>query len=123
MATSEDFKFVPGDVVEHRKGGEYTVINVATIEATGQRCYVYESRDREVWVRPVGEMEDGRFRRKTTERQLTAEAEADREDFVREHGRDGNCSCHISPPCGSCMHPGNPLNQDECDECWEDVPC
>lgn len=49
---------------------------------------------------------------------LTQEAEADRLDFVRDYS-DGNCSCHISPPCGSCTHPGNPRNQDEDDNCWE----
>jgi hypothetical protein len=53
------------------------------------------------------------------ERTLTAEAQADRDDFVSHYGRDGNCSCHLSAPCGSCMHPGNPMQQDECEECWE----
>jgi hypothetical protein len=50
---------------------------------------------------------------------LTPEAEAERVQF---HA-DGypNCSCHISPPCGSCTHPGNPLNQDEDDSCWIEV--
>jgi len=49
---------------------------------------------------------------------LTAEAEADRDDFERDyHG--GNCSCHLGfAPCGSCTHPGNPHNQDD-DSCWE----
>lgn len=48
-------------------------------------------------------------------RVLTPEAEADRAAFERE----GNCcSCHVSPPCSSCTHPGNPLNQDEDDSCW-----
>lgn len=47
-------------------------------------------------------------------------AEAERSDFHREHG-DGNCYCFISPPCDSCNHPGNPRNQEECDECWEPV--
>lgn len=47
-----------------------------------------------------------------TERELTEEAEADRADFIREY-RGGNCSCHLSLPCGSCTHPGNPLNQED----------
>lgn len=51
---------------------------------------------------------------------LTDLAEAERSDFHRKHG-DGNCSCFISPPCGSCTHPGNPRNQEECDECWVPV--
>lgn len=55
----------------------------------------------------------------TRERQLTAEAEAERDDFEREHGYSGNCSCHIAPPCGSCTHPGNPRNQAEDESAWE----
>lgn len=49
---------------------------------------------------------------------LTAAAQADREDFESKFGNDGNCSCHISAPCRSCTHPGNPIQQDA-DECWE----
>lgn len=37
---------------------------------------------------------------------LTAEAEDDRLNFVSEYGYEGNCSCHLSPPCGSCLHQG-----------------
>jgi hypothetical protein len=51
---------------------------------------------------------------------LTPEAEAERAYFEREYGRDGNCSCHISPPCDCCIHPGNPLNQAEDENCWVD---
>lgn len=53
---------------------------------------------------------------------LTLEAEADRAEFESYYGRDGNCSCHISPPCNSCTHPGNPMNQEEDDRCWEPGP-
>lgn len=55
-----------------------------------------------------------------TVRQLTAEGQADRDDFMMLYG-GGNCSCHISPPCESCIHPGNPNNQAEDDSCWEVV--
>lgn len=48
---------------------------------------------------------------------LTEEAEAESEDFYRVYD-GGNCSCHISPPCSSCMHPGNPLNLQEDDSAW-----
>lgn len=48
---------------------------------------------------------------------LTDEAEAEYASFYHEYG-DGNCSCHISAPCGSCTHPGNPLNQAEDDTAW-----
>jgi hypothetical protein len=51
------------------------------------------------------------------DRELTKDAQLDRDDFTREYG-DGNCSCHLSPPCNSCIHPGNPINQAEDDECW-----
>lgn len=50
---------------------------------------------------------------------LTAEAQDERDDFDRGRREYGGCSCHISPPCGYCTHPGNPLNQDEDDDCWE----
>jgi hypothetical protein len=58
----------------------------------------------------------------TRQRQLTAEAEAERDDFERAYGLGGNCACHISPPCGSCSHPGNPRNQAEDETAWEPVP-
>lgn len=32
---------------------------------------------------------------------------------------DGDCSCHISPPCGSCLDPGNPLQLENNDDAWE----
>ena len=32
-----------------------------------------------------------------------------------------NCSCHISPPCSSCVHEGNPANLEETPEAWERV--
>jgi hypothetical protein len=51
---------------------------------------------------------------------LTAEAQAEREAFDAEYDR-GNCSCHVSPPCGSCLHPGNPNNQVEDDSAWEPI--
>lgn len=54
------------------------------------------------------------------ERELTEDAQADRADFRSYYG-DGNCSCHLRPPCGSCTHPGNPMNQDEDDSCWIEV--
>lgn len=49
--------------------------------------------------------------------QLTEAAEAEAHDFQRLYG-SGNCSCHISPPCGSCTHPGNPMNLEEDDDAW-----
>lgn len=50
-------------------------------------------------------------------RTLTPEAQADRDDFERYAREHGGCSCHISPPCGYCSHPGNPLCQDD-ESCW-----
>lgn len=53
-------------------------------------------------------------------RELMPWAEDERADFVGRYGYDGNCSCHISPPCGSCVHPGNPLNLECTEEAWGD---
>lgn len=48
---------------------------------------------------------------------LTDISQAERDDF---YSLDyGGCSCFISPSCNFCVHPGNPRNQDEFDECWE----
>jgi hypothetical protein len=41
-------------------------------------------------------------------------------DFYNRYG-NGNCSCHISPPCGSCTHEGNPRNLEETPEAWGEV--
>lgn len=62
----------------------------------------------------------GEEREERPVRVLTDGAEKDREAFHAEYG-DGNCACHISPPCSSCTHPGNPLNQ-EGDEFWRELP-
>lgn len=53
-------------------------------------------------------------------RVLTPKAQEDRTNFKAEYGSAGNCSCHINPPCNSCLHPGNPFNQED-DSCWEEV--
>lgn len=54
-------------------------------------------------------------------RELTPEAEVERNQFERECGHYG-CSCFISPPCGWCTHPGNPHNQEEDETAWCEVP-
>lgn len=48
---------------------------------------------------------------------LTKEAQIDRDAFERD---SQGCTCFISPPCSHCMHPGNPINQDEDESCWEE---
>lgn len=48
---------------------------------------------------------------------LTPAAQADRDEFDWRYD-GGNCSCHISAPCSSCTHPGNPQNQEDDPECW-----
>ncbi len=50
--------------------------------------------------------------------ELTPAAQADRDDFDADTAACG-CTCFISPPCGFCTHPGNPLNQDEDESCWQ----
>lgn len=42
------------------------------------------------------------------------------DEFIDIYGwEEGNCSCHINPPCSSCIHEGNINNLYECDEAWE----
>lgn len=53
--------FAPGDVVRHRNCSEYRIVGRCTIEATMDDCYAYRDTEGHMWVRPVGEMEDGRF--------------------------------------------------------------
>ena len=49
---------------------------------------------------------------------LTPGAQVERDAFEAYYGTGGDCSCHMSPPCGSCTHPGNPLNQEEDPSAW-----
>ena len=51
---------------------------------------------------------------------LSERGQRQRGEFNRRYD-GGNCSCHLSAPCGSCTHPGNPRNQEEDDEAWERV--
>ena len=48
---------------------------------------------------------------------LTEEAEDRIANFERQWGHSG-CTCFISPPCGWCTDPDNPLNVHEEDEAW-----
>ena len=54
------------------------------------------------------------------ERKLTDDAQLDRDDFYNSFENYRECTCFISPPCSWCVHPGNPHNQEEDDECWVD---
>ena len=36
------------------------------------------------------------------------------QDYYEYHG----CSCHNNPPCGYCVHPGNPLNLEDTPDAW-----
>lgn len=56
-------KFGTDDLVRHRKGGNYLIEGHCLIESTRQDCYIYRGEDGCRWVRPVAEMEDGRFTR------------------------------------------------------------
>jgi len=52
-------------------------------------------------------------------KELMPWAQAEADDFYSSYGNgDGNCSCHISPPCSSCTHPGNPLNLENDPFAW-----
>lgn len=52
---------------------------------------------------------------------LSTQAQDDRDEY-EALARHTSCSCHISPPCGLCTHPGNPMNQAEDEEAWVEVP-
>lgn len=54
-------EFKPLDVVTHHKGGRYVILMLCKIEATGEPAYAYKGEDGQVWIRPVDEMDDGRF--------------------------------------------------------------
>ena len=48
---------------------------------------------------------------------LTEEGQALADEFEEMYA-DGCCSCHINPPCGWCVHPGNPHNLAEMPDAW-----
>ena len=50
--------------------------------------------------------------------ELTQAAQIIRDEFEFMYGEGGRCSCHINPPCNSCIHPGNPANQEEDEDSW-----
>lgn len=52
---------------------------------------------------------------------LKPEYEDLKAEFEDRYG-DCGCSCHISPPCNACIHPGNPLCLENTPEAWEDIP-
>lgn len=61
-------------------------------------------------------------------KQLTEAAQYDRDEFnARDHEygvslADRGCICFTGcAPCSFCMHPGNPMNQAEDDDAWEEV--
>jgi hypothetical protein len=63
MADPDAGLFKPGAKLKHLKtGGFYQVVLLASIEATLEPAYVYESmQSHDFWIRPQAEMEDGRF--------------------------------------------------------------
>jgi hypothetical protein len=63
MADPDAGLFKPGTKLKHIKtGGFYKVVMLANVEATLEPAYVYESlQSHDFWIRPQGEMEDGRF--------------------------------------------------------------
>lgn len=53
-------------------------------------------------------------------RRLTKEGEELRKEYERHFASTG-CSCHISPPCPACLHPGSPWNLEVSEDLWEEV--
>lgn len=57
-------RFPVGTYLRHVKGGLYRVVGTperCRIEKTGEPAYAYLGEDGDIWVRPQGETEDGRF--------------------------------------------------------------
>ena len=57
-------EFKQGDVVRHLKTGNvYQIITDARLESTLEDVFVYRAlaAEKSTWVRPKGEMQDGRF--------------------------------------------------------------
>lgn len=85
-------------------------LDVSTAELMAEhtdRC-IHVAKDNGLW--PI-----------KAEPELTDEAQDDRASFEHEYGAAGNCSCHRNAPCGSCTHPGNPMNQED-PSCWKVQP-
>ena len=54
-------------------------------------------------------------------KELTPDAQSERDNFVEHYG-NGGCTCFKGhPPCSSCTHPGNPRNQEEDETAWQPV--
>lgn len=57
--------FSVGDKIQHRKGGQYTIVltplDRLVIEATSEAAYAYRGDSGTLWVRSKTETEDGRF--------------------------------------------------------------
>jgi len=53
--------FAPNDIVIHKNGSEYKIIGRCTIESNLTDSYAYRDKHGQMWIRPVSEMEDGRF--------------------------------------------------------------
>jgi hypothetical protein len=51
---------------------------------------------------------------------LTAEGQKLQDEFDALY-IEGDCRCHIIPPCHYCTHPGNPTNLAEREDLWEEV--
>jgi len=55
-----------GEIWRHYKGGEYTIICCAEMEATREIMVVYQSADGNRWIRPIARWHDivanGRYR-------------------------------------------------------------
>lgn len=52
------------------------------------------------------------------DKMLTEQAQKDRDEFYKIHN-SSICSCTDEVICEVCSHPGNPLNQEYDEGCWQ----
>jgi len=83
-------RIIKGHTYEHRKGGLYVVIDDGLLESDGTEVVIYRAvSDQQVWVRPIVEFADGRFKEVTDDpwpRATLPDYDALNQRYVREDG-------------------------------------
>jgi hypothetical protein len=84
--------FKPGNVVRHRNGTLYLILQLAKLEWNLEEAYVYKPLREplgDIWVRPKKEMEDGRFELTIANYMVALESFIKKEKLrIRKHLKD-----------------------------------